>query len=284
MKELKKTVFIITIVSLFAFTGFSLNVVATIQPYYLITSEIAGDNASVSLLVQSGANPHTFSPRVSQIKKLEEADLIIANGLGLEPYLTPYSEKTLYIGEQIPSIFLNSETLEHNEDSGVNPHVWLNPFFVKYFIVPAVLEELTRRDPGNRDKYVENARKLIYDLNKVIRRANLLFSNLAGSYVILSHPGYYYFFHEYSINVASIEEGHGQKPSISHLQELIKMVKTERVIGLFHEPQLDEKGIKTIAKETGRRYYTVDPLGVDVENITALFEKFLDTVEEALHE
>ncbi|HOK84074.1 MAG TPA: metal ABC transporter substrate-binding protein, partial [Pseudothermotoga sp.] len=68
--------------------SFGLSVVATINPYYLILKDLlAGSNSELSLLVKPSTNPHTFSPTISDVKKLTSADIIFANGLELEPYL-----------------------------------------------------------------------------------------------------------------------------------------------------------------------------------------------------
>ncbi|RKX46283.1 MAG: zinc ABC transporter substrate-binding protein [Thermotogae bacterium] len=277
----KLVVTTVSVVLLFS-AGFAIHVVTTIHPYYLIVSEISEGRAEVSLLVEPGINPHTFSPKVSQIKVIAKADIIIANGLGLEPYLRPYSKKTLYVGEKIPKFFLNVEN--HEAIEGVNPHVWLDPLFVKYYIVPTIVEALNQLDPENRDYYLENAKRLIKKLDAIIRRAYALLTPFAGTYVIVTHPSFYYFFREYSIRVLSVEEGHGVRPSIAHLEELIKLTKSGRVLGLFHEPQMDDRGIKTIAKETKRTYTTIDPLGVEAKSIEELFDEVLDAIEGIIHE
>jgi len=278
----RRLISMISSVVLLVGVGFALNVVTTIHPYYLIVSEISGGKAEVSLLVEPGINPHTFSPKVSQIKALAKADIIIANGLGLEPYLRPYSEKTLYVGEKIPAFFLDVDN--HKTSEGVNPHVWLDPFFVKYYIVPTIVETLSQLDPENRDYYLENARGLIKKLDTVIWRADTLLVPFTGAYVIVTHPSFYYFFREYSIHVLSVEEGHGKRPSIAYLEKLIELARNERVLGLFHEPQMDDRGIKTITKETEKPYAPIDPLGAGAKSIAELFDKVLDAIEEIIHE
>ncbi|MBN2252308.1 MAG: zinc ABC transporter substrate-binding protein, partial [Kosmotogaceae bacterium] len=80
------------LIILLSTTLLPVKIVATINPYYLIVRGIVGHNGQVDLLIGPGQNPHIFSPKISDVKKLNEADLVIANGLGLESFLESYLE------------------------------------------------------------------------------------------------------------------------------------------------------------------------------------------------
>ena len=50
-----------------------------------LVRQVGGDQVSTRCLVAPGADPHTFEPRPSDVKHLAAADLLVVNGLNLEP-------------------------------------------------------------------------------------------------------------------------------------------------------------------------------------------------------
>lgn len=56
------------------------NVVCTIFPQYDFARNIAGDNASVTLLVPPGKEAHSYEATVYDVAKLRRADLLIYVG------------------------------------------------------------------------------------------------------------------------------------------------------------------------------------------------------------
>ena len=62
-----------------------LNVVTTLPLFADMVSNIAGDRAVIESILPPGADPHTFEPSPGDTRKIAEADVIFANGLGIEP-------------------------------------------------------------------------------------------------------------------------------------------------------------------------------------------------------
>src|SRR6266508_2625782 len=72
----------------------ALRVVTTIPPIYCLTANVAGNLATVDNLLPPGAAAHDFQFTFAERRKLERADLVIANGLGLESWLDKVIEKS----------------------------------------------------------------------------------------------------------------------------------------------------------------------------------------------
>jgi zinc/manganese transport system substrate-binding protein len=49
-----------------------------------VVAELVGDEANVEVLMPDGADPHDFRPSARDVERLTQADLVVANGLGLE--------------------------------------------------------------------------------------------------------------------------------------------------------------------------------------------------------
>ncbi len=128
----KTGLFLVIMMILFGVIGWGMNIVATINPYYLILDQLAGDLVDVHLLIGQGQNPHIFSPTIQDVRKLNQADWIIANGYGLESFLIKtlhdlelQGKKITYAGELIPEAKLKSgdhHSVEHHHHHHHDDH------------------------------------------------------------------------------------------------------------------------------------------------------------------
>ncbi|MDE2935375.1 MAG: zinc ABC transporter substrate-binding protein [Chloroflexota bacterium] len=64
-----------------------LSVVASIYPLGYFAERVGGDLVTVEVLVRPGFENHGFVPTASDLRSLEEADLVVMNGLELEPWM-----------------------------------------------------------------------------------------------------------------------------------------------------------------------------------------------------
>ena len=110
--------------------GDRLSVVTTVFPLYEFAGIVGGREITVRTLVGAGAEVHSFDPTPSDIEALATADLVIANGLGLEPWLW---ESLDALGDQGPRLVVEAYDLgaeaereaghDHGHDHGNDPAV-----------------------------------------------------------------------------------------------------------------------------------------------------------------
>ena len=62
-----------------------LRVVTTIFPYYDFVRQVAGDRIDLRLAVPAGMDSHSFEPTPADMRLIQEADLLIANGGEMAP-------------------------------------------------------------------------------------------------------------------------------------------------------------------------------------------------------
>lgn len=270
------------LIILLSTTLLPVKIVATINPYYLIVRGIVGHNGQVDLLIGPGQNPHIFSPKISDVKKLNEADLVIANGLGLESFLESYLEdlaaqgkQVFYMGDHLPEDFLVSEDESGEAEDHlhhVNPHVWLDPVILSEYLIPLILEELSSIDPVNSVSYEVNAEKLITELHDFDEKASSYMERFRGSIVIVAHPSFTYFFRRYGIELEPVLEGVGDEPSIGEIKELVDFIRNEDVVGIFAEYQHSKRAIDILTSETSVGHGELDSLGLSMESITELLQ------------
>ena len=123
-----------------------------------LVENIGGEHVSVTGLMGPGVDPHLYRPSASDVKELQNADIIFYNGLDLEGKMGDIFVKigkegtsVLAVSENIPSESLL--TLEN--DGNFDPHIWWD---VKLWSEAAkvVASGLKEYDPKNSEKYDKN--------------------------------------------------------------------------------------------------------------------------------
>ena len=76
---MKKLIFTLLAASCVAFA--KPTVTTTILPTKYFVEQIAGDTLQVNTMVGKGADPHTYEPKPSEMKMLENSDLYFAVGI-----------------------------------------------------------------------------------------------------------------------------------------------------------------------------------------------------------
>jgi zinc/manganese transport system substrate-binding protein len=95
-----------------------------------VVQNIVGDEARVTTLMKPNADPHSFEISAQQAARMSQADLIVANGLGLEEGLQQHVDrvagaggKVFTAGDHLASLPYSSGDAEGTPD----PHFWTDP-------------------------------------------------------------------------------------------------------------------------------------------------------------
>lgn len=112
-----------------ASTDAPLQIVATTSILGDVVSNIVGPDARVQVIMEPGVDPHSFAASASQAQILREADLVVANGLGLEESLVDTLASAEEDGAMILYVAEHMEPVSYEEvaPSPRDPHVWLDP-------------------------------------------------------------------------------------------------------------------------------------------------------------
>ncbi|GAB6902414.1 zinc ABC transporter substrate-binding protein AztC [Kineosporia succinea] len=95
-----------------------------------VVQQVLGDQVEVTTLMQPNADPHSFEISARQAAALDDADLVVSNGLGLEEGLQQHLDRAaeagapqLVAGDEIEVVPYASGDAEGNPD----PHFWTDP-------------------------------------------------------------------------------------------------------------------------------------------------------------
>ena len=125
------------LVAVAALTGCGAGAGAGDRPLVVVTTDVLGDvvgelvgeQAEVVTLMPRGADPHSFEVSAQEAARMRTADLVVANGLGLEEGLATQVAAARSDGVPVVEAGAGVPTLQWvTEDaSGVDPHFWTDP-------------------------------------------------------------------------------------------------------------------------------------------------------------
>jgi zinc/manganese transport system substrate-binding protein len=102
--------------------------------------DLVGSELDVEIIVPVGADAHVFAPSAKQAETMENADLLVVNGLGYEESMGDLIVNAMDSGAVV---FVLAGQLESEE--GADPHVWLDPVLMAetFADLPQIVAETT---------------------------------------------------------------------------------------------------------------------------------------------
>ena len=238
-----------------------LHIVTSFYPMYLDAINIAGgvEGVEVTNLTASQTGClHDYQLTTEDMKKLEKADIFIVNGLGMENFLDKVTaeNKNLKIidASQSDEIFLLKDGDE------VNPHVWMSVTYAMQQ-VKTISSKLCELDEKHSDAYKKNTLDYLNKLSDLRDEMHFALDNLPNKDIVTFHEAFPYFAAQFKLNIAGvIEREPGTEPTPQELADTIQVVNSLPAKVLFTEPQYSPKAAETIARETGAKIFTLDPV------------------------
>ena len=255
----------------------SFHIVTSFYPMYVATINITQgvDGVTVTNMTkpQTGCL-HDYQLMTEDMKTLEKADAFVINGAGMESFLDKVVEqqKNLKIIDASKGI----ELLKDDDEE--NPHVWLSVADA-ILQVKNIAEQLKAADPKHADAYEKNAAAYIKKLEALKAEMHAELDTVPNKDIVTFHEAFPYFAKEFGLNIISVVEREpGTEPTPAELQATIEQVKKLPVKVLFTEPQYSPSAAETIARETGAKIYTLDPVVTGEANDQAI-NAYIDTMK-----
>ncbi len=264
-----------------------LHIVTSFYPMYVATINITKGVDGVEVVnmtkPQTGCL-HDYQLSTEDMKKLEKADVFVVNGGGMENFLDKVvsQQKNLKIIDASRDIGLIADGNE------MNPHVWVS---VSNAIaqVKNIAGELAAADPEHADAYRANALAYVEKLEALKKDMHAELDDLPHKDIVTFHEAFPYFAEEFKLNIISVVEREpGSEPSPKELEDTVAQVRKLPVKVLFTEPQYSPGAAETIARETGAKIYSLDPVVTGEANESAMdayinaMWKNADVLKEAL--
>lgn len=232
-------------------------VVASIHPVAAIVRELVDPEVRVRTLLPPGAHADTYEPTPRAVEAVDEADLVIRVGAGLDDWVpTPGAERTLVLTEG-----LDLHDGEHGHGAG-NPHVWLDPMIVRDHMLPRLADALAARQPDSAARIRARAAAFADSLTDLHAEIGRLLAGAAGRRFVAAHPAWTYFAGRYGLEqVGVLHPSPGEEIGTRELARLVQEAATRDVRAVIAEPQLGRAGVAALADELDVHVEIADPIG-----------------------
>ena len=247
-----------------------LRVVVTTSFIADVLENIAGDKVDISVLLASGQNPHSYHPAPMDMVAISEADLILANGFGLEEFLedllsgSDTEADLIVVSEGIDPLMItgnhDDEDDHGSEDSmeaviGQDPHVWFDPNNVLIWAENITIA-LIDQDPENEILYQDNYGTYhgqLLELDAWIREQIEKIPENQRE-LVTDHTTLGYFAKEYGlVQIGAVIPALTTEAETSgmELAELINAIREHHTKAIFIGVDFDPNLAQLVANETG---------------------------------
>jgi len=254
-------------------TGFAekrqLKVLASFYPLYEFTKIIGGEKIDVSTIIPHGIEPHDWEPTIQDLQKMQNSDMIVINGAGLEPWITKLvsvNPDILIVDTSNGISLLEKNKQVFNNQIQNDPHIWLDPVLAKKQI-QSIANGLIKIDPQNTDYYQENANAYNTKLNLLDNKIRNELSICIKKDFLAFHDAFSYFAKEYGLNQNTIVGVNPNgEPTAVILQQIIQKSKNLNLHVIFTEEAVNPRVSEVIANEIGAHVLTLSSIEIYEKN------------------
>ncbi|MEE1768123.1 zinc ABC transporter substrate-binding protein AztC [Streptomyces sp. JV185] len=223
-----------------------------------ITRNIVGDEAEVTVLMQAGADPHSFGVSAPQAASIEQADLVVYNGLGLEENVLRHVEaaeeagvSTLAVGDAVdPITYTVGDSAEEPD-----PHFWTDPERVRK-AVGLIADRVTVHVRGVDKAIVEkNASAYGAQVTELTAWMRKKFDELPSDQrkLVTNHHVFGYLAQRFGFRIVGAVIPSGTtlaSPSASDLKSLATAIETAGVKAIFADSSQPDRLAQVLKRES----------------------------------
>ena len=266
--------------------GRKLKVAATLFPYYDFVRQIAGNQVDLQMVIPAGMDSHSFEPTPRDIRTMQEADVIIANGGAMEHWVDQVvdsfdrEDQTVVImmdhvdavEEEIVEGMEHSDeghghvhVHEDGEEDGhleedesqyeieYDEHIWTSPVNAMR-MVDVIAETLTERDPDHGAMYQAGAAAYLEELERLDKEFREVRDSAVHDMIVMGDKfPLRYFADTYGLRYRAAFSGCSSdtEPSARTIAYLIDKVKEEGLPVIYYLELSSHRVAEIIGEETG---------------------------------
>ncbi|MDW7658928.1 MAG: metal ABC transporter substrate-binding protein [Bacillota bacterium] len=260
-----------------------MQIVTSFYVLYDLAGKIGGEHVVVTNLVPPGTEPHDWEPGAADLIRLEQADMLIFNGAGMEHWLdkviTALSNQDLILVQTTDGMTLLSadsahdeegfgEEEDHDSDGQFDPHVWLDPLNALHQL-DLICAALVAADPEHADDYNQAYEQYSAELIALDLAFRQGLAELPRREIIVAHEAFGYMAQAYDLHQVGIEGLSSEsEPDPARMAEIVDFARQHDVQVIFFEELASPKVAEAIAREIGARTAVLNPLeGLTKEQI-----------------
>ena len=233
-------------------------IVTSFYPMYIIAENLTAGAENIELVNMADVNVgclHDYTLTTEDMKKVEDADIFISNGLGMESFI----DKILSSNADMKVIdsSTNIDNFISNDDE-VNGHIWTN--IEKYIKqVKNISEGLQQNDSANSEVYKKNTDEYLKKLNELKDEFNNALKEVKGKKAVVLNEAFEYLGQELELDMIVIKTDHEESTiSAEVLKQTIDAVKNEDIEMIIIDKNDNKSNAETIAFETGAKIFELN--------------------------
>ena len=264
-----------------------------------IVSQIVGDNATVNVVIPDGQDPHDFQPSAKDIETINNAALVVSNGLefeeGLEEVLENIADSggnIFMVGDHITVRKIEDDDHgdDHHDDDnegdhhhgGGDPHLWLSPVTMLEML-PALTTALS--EAVNADLSAQ-ATALTTKLKDLDSKVASIINGLDECNLVSGHDEMGYFADRYGCKVIGAiipSFTTTSEATAGELADLKRLVEQYKVRAIFTGLGTSPDTVNQLAKELDIKAVTLSTHYLDgVANYQEFILNLTNQIAEAL--
>nr|WP_231910759.1 metal ABC transporter substrate-binding protein [Corynebacterium suranareeae] len=265
----------ITACSTFSTADDTPDIVVTTNILGDVVEQLVGDSADVHVLMKPNADPHSFGVSAHDAAVMENADLIVANGLGLEEGLQSNVDNAKSQGVPVLEVGEHIGAIEYSP--GVpDPHFWTDP--ARMITATKVIEaELIKElDPSLTESITNSAQQYREELKSLDEEVAELLTSVApdNRKLITNHNVFGYLAKRFDYTVIGTIIPGGTTlaaPSASDLNDISTAIEDNNVPAIFTDTSSPQRLAEVLASNAG----------IDVQVVSVFTESLTDSDGEA---
>jgi len=233
------------------FSGRTIQVVATTGHVADAVRNVGGQRVAVEALMGPGVDPHLYKASAGDVIKIQNADVVMYNGLELEGRMIDIFERlgrtkpTYAIAEAIPKELLRSPP---EFEGAYDPHVWFDPILWSY-AVDEVARRLSELDPSSAATYAANAAGYRAELAGLDRYTRRKIESIPPSsrVLITAHDAFGYFGERYGMQVRGLQGiSTASEAGAADVQGLARFIAENDIRAIFVESSVPQATIEAV--------------------------------------
>ncbi|WP_104683587.1 zinc ABC transporter substrate-binding protein ZnuA [Pseudomonas syringae] len=261
-------------------------VLTSIKPLQLIAAAVQDGVGTPEVLLPPGASPHNYALRPSDVRRVQEVELLYWIGPDMETFLPRVIQ-----GRKLPAVAVqtlpgmhlrhfgednashddhehdhDNDADEHDHDHDHRPgsldsHLWLSTVNARV-IAAKMATDLSAADPANAARYASNAEAFSKRLDTLDARIKQRVSTVAGKPYFVFHEAFDYFEEAYGLKHAGVFAIAAEiQPGAQHVAAMRERLKAAGKTCVFSEPPLRPRLAETLSAGLPVKLAELDALG-----------------------
>ncbi|MFN8548767.1 MAG: zinc ABC transporter substrate-binding protein [Candidatus Eisenbacteria bacterium] len=264
-----------------------LKIGVTLHPYYSWTANVVAGVPEVEVrgVIPAEVDAGDYQPTPKEIAQLADLDAIVINGLGHDDFILDMLRASG--NDKVVIIRPNDATPQIRGAHGeaANSHTFIS-FTNAIQQTYAIARELGKLRPADEVTFEANAAAYAKRLRAIKAEAATKLADPKISRVVTVHDGYSYLLQEFGIELAGvIEPAHGLIPSAKEMEEMVELVRREKVRVVLSEASFPDKLLQVLRDEAGVKVYIISHIATGAyspDEFEAQMKTNADTLVEAL--